>query len=55
MHVEIRSAERRHIAALLELWRSAGTPAGVSDSEQGLRQLLESDAQALLSRNPAAP
>jgi ribosomal protein S18 acetylase RimI-like enzyme len=46
--VEIRSAERRHIAALLELWRSAGTPAGVSDSEQGLRQLLESDAQALL-------
>ena len=48
MHVEIRSAQRQHIPALLELWRSAGTPAGVSDSEQGLRQLLEGDAQALL-------
>jgi len=42
VHVEIRSAQRQHIPALLELWRSAGTPAGVSDSEQ------EGDAQALL-------
>jgi ribosomal protein S18 acetylase RimI-like enzyme len=48
MRVEIRSAEHRHVPALLELWRSAGMPPGATDSEQGLQRLLESDSQALL-------
>jgi ribosomal protein S18 acetylase RimI-like enzyme len=48
VRVDIRSAAPQHFPALLALWRGAGTAPGVSDSEQGLRLLLDSDSHALL-------
>jgi ribosomal protein S18 acetylase RimI-like enzyme len=44
----IRSATVRDIDAVLELWRAAGTPPGVTNTRASLAGLLASDRDALL-------
>jgi len=44
----IRSAIGEDIQAVLDLWAAAGSPPSVSDSPDGLAQLLAADPQALL-------
>jgi ribosomal protein S18 acetylase RimI-like enzyme len=47
-HWTIRPAGAEDLRAVLALWRVAGVPPGVSDTEAGLRALLASDRGALL-------
>ena len=47
-HWTIRSAGEKDIAALLDLWVTAGSVPSVSDSPEGLARLLATDPQALL-------
>ncbi len=47
-HLTIRSAGLHDIAGVLNLWAEAGSVPTVSDSPDGLAQLLAIDAQALL-------
>jgi ribosomal protein S18 acetylase RimI-like enzyme len=44
----IRSAGARDLAAVLDLWTAAGSLPTVTDSRDGLAQLLTADSQALL-------
>lgn len=44
----IRSATEEDIASVLSLWKTAGTPPGVSDTRTGLLDLLAADRDALL-------
>jgi ribosomal protein S18 acetylase RimI-like enzyme len=44
----IRSAISEDIAGVLSLWREAGIPHGVSDTQEGLSGLLAADREALL-------
>jgi ribosomal protein S18 acetylase RimI-like enzyme len=44
----IRSASRPDLESVLDLWRRAGGPPGVSDTLEALALLLERDAGALL-------
>lgn len=44
----IRSAGVQDIAAVLDLWTAAGSLPSVTDSRDGLAQLLGTDSQALL-------
>jgi ribosomal protein S18 acetylase RimI-like enzyme len=46
-HWSIRSAGAQDIAAVLDLWIAAGSLPSVTDSRDGLAQLLAADAQAL--------
>jgi ribosomal protein S18 acetylase RimI-like enzyme len=47
-HWTIRSAGEEDITAVLDLWVAAGSLPSVSDSPEGLAQLLATDPQALL-------
>jgi ribosomal protein S18 acetylase RimI-like enzyme len=44
----IRSAVHADIAAVLSLWQACGTPAGVSDTREGLAGLLSAAPEGLL-------
>jgi ribosomal protein S18 acetylase RimI-like enzyme len=44
----IRSASARDFTAILSLWRAAGIPPGVSDSEEGLAGLVAREPDGLL-------
>lgn len=44
----IRSATHRDISAVLSLWHACGTPAGVSDTREGLAGLLATAPEGLL-------
>jgi ribosomal protein S18 acetylase RimI-like enzyme len=44
----IRSATPADLPRVLELWKRAGVPPGVSDTQAGLSGLLATDADALL-------
>ncbi len=47
-HWTIRSAIKGDVASVLDLWAAAGSLPTVSDSPNGLAQLLAADSQALL-------
>jgi ribosomal protein S18 acetylase RimI-like enzyme len=44
----IRSATEKDLASVLDLWETAGGPASVSDTREGLSHLLAHDGDALL-------
>jgi ribosomal protein S18 acetylase RimI-like enzyme len=44
----LRSATEEDIASVLGLWETAGGPASVSDTREGLSRLLARDGDALL-------
>jgi ribosomal protein S18 acetylase RimI-like enzyme len=46
--IEIRSATADDASAVLALWRSAGSPEGVTDTREGVALLLARDPHALL-------